>query len=55
VLAKMGGRRREGAKRYRAFVESGLAEDDADFQAALKTSPLAVAVWRRGCSASTAG
>lgn len=42
VLAAMEGRRRDGPKRYRAYVESGLAEDDADFRAALKASPRSI-------------
>ncbi len=39
LLAEMRGREREWPKRYRAFVESGLAESDDDFMVALKESP----------------
>ncbi len=39
LLAEMHGKRREWPKRYREFVESGLAESDEDFKAALKESP----------------
>ena len=42
MLAKMGGTRRERPKRYRDFVESGLAESDDDFQMALKESPRSI-------------
>ena len=39
VLAEMGGRQAQRPRRYRNFVETGLAEDDEDFQVALKESP----------------
>jgi len=39
LLSEMGGKRRQQRRRYRQFVESGLAEDDEDFKAALKASP----------------
>lgn len=39
LLAEMSGKQREWPKRYREFVESGLAESDEDFQVALKASP----------------
>jgi len=42
LLAEMSGQRREWPKRYREFVESGLAEPDDDFQAALKLSPRSI-------------
>jgi len=42
LLAEMHGKRREWPKRYREFVESGLAEADEDFDAALKASPRSV-------------
>jgi len=38
LLAEMSGKRREWPKRYREFVESGLAESDDDFKVALKLS-----------------
>ena len=42
LLADMNGNRREWPKRYREFVESGLAESDEDFQVALKESPRSI-------------
>jgi len=42
VLAQMSGSRREWPRRYREFVESGLAEDDEDFKTALKESPRSI-------------
>ena len=39
ILAVMGGKRSEWARRYQEFVEIGLAEDDEDFKVALKESP----------------
>jgi len=42
VLAEMGTLERERRKRYREFVESGLAESDAEFKAALKVSALSI-------------
>jgi REP element-mobilizing transposase RayT len=42
LLAEMSGKRREWPKRYREFVERGLAESDEDFQVALKESPRSI-------------
>ncbi len=42
LLAEMSGKQREWPKRYREFVESGLAESDEDFQVALKLSPRSI-------------
>jgi hypothetical protein len=42
LLAEMGGNRGEWPRRYREFVESGLAKSDDDFQAALKASPRSI-------------
>jgi len=42
ALSQMSGKRREWPRRYREFVESGLAEDDEDFRAALKESPRSI-------------
>jgi REP element-mobilizing transposase RayT len=42
LLAMMHGKRRLWAKRYREFVETGLAEDDAEFKTALKQSPRSI-------------
>jgi REP element-mobilizing transposase RayT len=42
LLAQMGGRKDERAERYRRFVESGMAEDDLEFEASLKLSPRAI-------------
>lgn len=39
ILAEMSGKRRDWPRRYRAFVESGLAEEDEEFREALKASP----------------
>lgn len=39
MLGGMSGKRRQQSKRYQAFVESGLVEDDDDFRLALKASP----------------
>ena len=42
ILAGMSGKRSQWRKRYREFVETGLAEDDEDFQEALKESPRSI-------------
>jgi putative transposase len=42
LLAQMGGKRSEWPKRYREFVEGGLAESDEDFEVALKLSPRSI-------------
>jgi len=42
VLSEMTGKRRTWPKRYREFVETGLAENDPDFKAALKASPRSI-------------
>ena len=42
LLAEMHGKRREWPKRYREFVESGLAESDDDFKKSLKASPRSI-------------
>lgn len=42
ISGEMSGRRREWPKRYRAFVESGLAEDDKEMKSMLKESPLSI-------------
>ncbi len=42
VLALMGGRKAEWARRYRRYVESGLAENDAEFEAAMRESPRSI-------------
>ena len=42
ILAEMDGKRRERPKRYREFVESGLAEDDQEFKMTLKESPRSI-------------
>jgi REP element-mobilizing transposase RayT len=42
MLAEMGGKRRARPKLYRAFVESGLADSDDEFKAALKESPRSI-------------
>jgi len=42
MLAEMRGKRSQWSKRYREFVETGLAEDDEDFQVALKESPRSI-------------
>lgn len=42
LLAEMSGKRREWPKRYREFVESGLADTDDDFKVALQESPRSI-------------
>ena len=42
ILAEMSGKRVQWPKRYREFVESGLAEDDEDIKLALQESPLSI-------------
>ena len=42
VLANMEGRKKDRPDRYREFVETGLAENDPEFQDALKASPLGI-------------
>ncbi len=42
ILSGMGGKWRNWPGRYRAFVESGLAETDEDFKVALKESPRSI-------------
>jgi len=42
VMAEMGGKGKERQEQYRAFVESGLAENDEEFEAALKASPRSI-------------
>jgi len=42
LLSEMSGKRRDWPKRYREFVESGLAESDEDFKVALKLSPRSI-------------
>lgn len=42
VLAQMGGRKRQRARLYMEFVESGLAKSDEDFLEILKESPHAI-------------
>jgi len=42
ILAEMRGKQSQWSKRYREFVETGLAEDDEDFQMALKESPRSI-------------
>ena len=42
VLAQMGGKRRRQPAQYREFVESGLAETDKEFDAALNASPRSI-------------
>jgi hypothetical protein len=42
VLAEMGGKGKGRREQYRAFVESGLAENDEEFEAALKASPRSI-------------
>jgi REP element-mobilizing transposase RayT len=42
ILAQMRGKRREWRRRYRQFVESGLAEDDLEFKEALNASPRSI-------------
>ncbi len=42
ILAEMSGKRRDKPKRYREFVEMGLAKSDDDFKLALKLSPRSI-------------
>jgi len=42
ILAEMRGKKKDLPKRYRAFVESGLAETDEEFTEALKESPRSI-------------
>jgi hypothetical protein len=42
VLGLMQGRRRQGPRRYRQYVEAGLAKSDDEFKAALAASPRSV-------------
>jgi len=42
LLSEMSGKQHEWPKRYREFVESGLAESDDDFKVALKASPRSI-------------
>jgi len=42
VLGEMGGKRRERPKRYRAYVETGLAETDKEFAEVMKSSPRSI-------------
>jgi len=42
ILAEMSGKRWEWPKRYRRFVEQGLAEEDEDLALALKESPRSI-------------
>jgi putative transposase len=42
LLSEMSGRKGEWPKRYREFVESGLAESDEEFKVALKLSPRSI-------------
>jgi putative transposase len=42
VLAQVGGRGRDRRERYREFVESGLAEDDAEMREMMSESPLGI-------------
>jgi len=42
MLAEMGGKRSERPRRYRAFVESGLARSDEEFKEALEASPRSI-------------
>ena len=42
LLSEMSGKRCDWPKRYREFVESGLAESDDDFKVALKESPRSI-------------
>jgi len=39
LLARMQGKERDRPRRYREFIETGLAESDDDFKVALKQSP----------------
>ena len=42
LLSQMQGSERDWTKRYREFVETGLAESDDDFKAAMKLSPRSI-------------
>jgi len=42
LLAEMHGKRSEWPKRYRQFVETGLADSDDDFKVAMKESPRSI-------------
>ena len=42
ILAEMEGQRRQWARQYQKFVESGLAEDDEDFKIGLRQSSLSL-------------
>jgi REP element-mobilizing transposase RayT len=42
ILAEMSGKRRDWPRRYREFVETGLAEEDEDIKLALKESPRSI-------------
>lgn len=42
LLSEMGGKRRDLPRRYREFVEGGLAESDEEFKAAMKESPRSI-------------
>jgi putative transposase len=42
VLSEMSGRQKDWPKRYREFVEGGIAEDDQEFREALKESPRSI-------------
>ena len=42
LLAEMHGHKRDWPKRYREFVETGLAESDDEFKVALKVSPRSI-------------
>jgi len=42
VLAEMSGKKKEWPKKYKEYVESGLAETDKDFEKVLKESPVSI-------------
>jgi len=42
ILGEMSGKQMEWPKQYRQFVETGLAEDDEEFKAALNESPRSI-------------
>ena len=42
ILAEMSGKRRDSGKRYREFVETGLAESDDEIKMALELSPRSI-------------
>lgn len=42
LLSEMHGKQRDRPKRYREFVESGLAESDEEFKIAMKESPRSI-------------